>query len=78
MAKKPRSRKSAAKSRDKLKIGKRTLKDLGAKGEDVKGGALMTQTCMDCLAAPGGSGTLSQLCRAITADVRCLGSKVSF
>ena len=42
MAKKPPSRKPAAKSPDKLKIGKRTLKDLQVRKEDVKGGAWPT------------------------------------
>jgi len=47
MAKKPPARKSVAKSRDKLKIGKRTLKDLGARGENVKGGAAASAHCTE-------------------------------
>jgi len=47
MAKKPPSRKSAAKSRDKLKVGKRTLKDLGARGENVKGGDWPSVQCTE-------------------------------
>ena len=47
MAKKTPTRKSAAKSGDKLKIGKRTLKDLGAKGENVRGGDWPSVQCTD-------------------------------